>query len=172
MTDAAVISGTLVDVRNVGTHKSVKLTIHVPAELAPNIFKVFGWPTDVNPVHVAVARLDLVGSSAVEPRALNAEAAGSNPARSAKARQPFDEMKPSQQAGMLCDDVSFTKFLIERHSAEWRGTAGSPFERCAIVVRSICDVRSRADITSANVRWRNLVRDYRAWQREAEVVPA
>ena len=58
MTEAAIIAGSLVDVRNVGTHKSVKLTIHVPEEHATRVVAAFGWPTGVNPVSVAIARLE------------------------------------------------------------------------------------------------------------------
>ena len=58
MTDAAIM-GSLVDVRNVGTHKSVKLTIHTPEEYAMKVVDPFGWPTGVNPIPVAIARLDL-----------------------------------------------------------------------------------------------------------------
>lgn len=62
MTDAAIISGSLVDVRNVGTHKSVKLTIHVPEEYAMKVVEAFGWPTGVNPVPVAIAHMNRAAS--------------------------------------------------------------------------------------------------------------
>jgi hypothetical protein len=58
MTDAAIISGSLVDVRNVGSAKSVKLTVHVPEEYARKVIDAFGWPTGATPVSVAIARLD------------------------------------------------------------------------------------------------------------------
>jgi hypothetical protein len=57
MTDARAISAQLVDIRNVGTHKVVKLTIHAPQEHAMHIMELFGWPTQVDPVPVALARL-------------------------------------------------------------------------------------------------------------------
>ena len=57
MSDAAIIQGSLIDVRNAGQHKEVILKIAVPAELAMRVLDAFGWPTAVNPVSVAVARL-------------------------------------------------------------------------------------------------------------------
>jgi len=58
MKNAAAISAQLVDVRNVGQHKCVKLTLHVPAEQAGMVMAAFGWPTQVDPVPVAIARLN------------------------------------------------------------------------------------------------------------------
>lgn len=58
MTDARAISAQLVDVRNIGVHKSIKLTIHVPEEQAMKVMELFGWPTMVAPVPVALARLN------------------------------------------------------------------------------------------------------------------
>lgn len=57
MTDAAIIAGALVDMKNVSTHKCMRLIIDVPAENALKVIAAFGWPTMVNPVSVAVARL-------------------------------------------------------------------------------------------------------------------
>ena len=42
MSDRAAISAQLVDIRNIGMHKSVKLTLHVPAEQAELVMKIFG----------------------------------------------------------------------------------------------------------------------------------
>ena len=61
MDNRAAIMGELVDVRNIGTHKCVKLTIHVPAEYAMRVFDAFGWPTAAEPVQIAIARLDPEG---------------------------------------------------------------------------------------------------------------
>jgi len=55
---AAAIAAQLVDMRNVGTHKVMKLTIHVPEEQALAAIAAFGWPTGVNPVPIAIARLN------------------------------------------------------------------------------------------------------------------
>ena len=61
MNDAAVIGGSLVDVKNFNTDKSVRLVIDVPAELALRVIEIFGWPTRADPIPVAVARLATEG---------------------------------------------------------------------------------------------------------------
>lgn len=57
MTKLAAIEGQLVGIKNVSTHKSACLTIHVPEEYALKVIEAFGWPTMVAPVHVAIARM-------------------------------------------------------------------------------------------------------------------
>jgi hypothetical protein len=49
MTDPAVFQGSLVDLKNVGTHKSVRLIVEVPEEYGEAIVRAFGWPTRVKP---------------------------------------------------------------------------------------------------------------------------
>lgn len=58
MNKPAAISAQLVDMRNVGTHKCLKLTLHVPEEQALDAIAAFGWPTGAAPVPVAIARLN------------------------------------------------------------------------------------------------------------------
>lgn len=125
-------------------------------------------------------------SSTVERPAVNREVAGSNPAAPAKsedsttparARKSWHEMSPATQAGILCNDMSFQKFLSESYEERWRGFAMevSPDDRAAAIVRTICGVQSRAEISgfaNAEGRWINLVHNYRKWQIEPSVVPA
>ena len=58
MTKPAAIYGSLVDLRNVGVHKSLRLTVEVPAELAAQVIEAFGWPTHAAPVPIAMARMN------------------------------------------------------------------------------------------------------------------
>ena len=44
------IQAELVDVRNVGTTKSLKLTFHVPQERALAVIEKVGWPTGADPI--------------------------------------------------------------------------------------------------------------------------
>jgi Arc/MetJ family transcription regulator len=81
----ALVLGSLVDVRNIDAHKAVRLTIEVPAELAPQVMAVFGWPTRRAPVPVAIARM-----------------AG---------EQKGDERSLAQQAGALCTNAVFQAYL-------------------------------------------------------------
>lgn len=181
MTDAAIISGSLVDAKNVNTHKVMRLIIDVPAENALKVIAAFGWPTMVNPVHVAVARLG--SSSAVEQRTPNPPVAGSIPASPAKPSRPdqsvgvpagadkvrrkFEDLTPAQQAGILCGQQSFRVFLNERFHYNT-----SSAEEAAEAVRELCKVSSRALLTTDNTEWKGLQLAFRLWEREAEVVPA
>lgn len=74
----------------------------------------------------------------------------------------WDALGSVKQAGVLCHDQGFWKFL---------GVEGEA--SAAVAVRHRCGVGSRAEL-SANAaaagRWRDLVAEYRAWQREPEII--
>ena len=84
-------------------------------------------------------------------------------------KQTWESMKPSQQAGMLCNGYRFWDFLSANYSEKWdharkhRHTVDS----AAVVVRLICKVASRADLDEkyplAAKRWAELVREYHVW---------
>jgi hypothetical protein len=82
----AVIAGSLTDIRNVGVHKAIRLTVEVPAELAQGVLDAFGWPTAVQPVPVALARM--VGEERKAP-----------------------ERSLAQQAGALCANPVFRAYM-------------------------------------------------------------
>jgi hypothetical protein len=177
MTEAAIISGSLVDVRNVGTHKSVKLTIHVPEELAMQVMKAFGWPTGVNPVEVAIARLEQPVSrpvSQAEKQPGSEIGPQPSPVRADKPKRSI-----AQRAGMLCNDTLFHAFLRERFADEWHDSlirSGGPkaivSQVAAHTVRTICNVTSRKDINEANTEWHALQLAYEMWVRVPDMVPA
>lgn len=75
----------------------------------------------------------------------------------------WDELGPVKQAGILCADKSFWKFLAVASEAN-----------AVQVVYDRCKIKSRKELaTNAEAAglWRNLVGEYRAWQREPEVLP-
>lgn len=81
-----------------------------------------------------------------------------------KTPRPFQQITPANQAGILCDDLPFQKFIKE--------TLGS--DDAAESVRLICGVTSRSNIkpgTETARRWASIVSDYRAWQHEPEFLP-
>jgi hypothetical protein len=161
MTNAAVIIAELVDVRNVGMHKAVKLTLHVPAERAGQVMAAFGWPTAVDPVPVAVARLNDPSATKETPK----PAPVSEP-KPVRAKQRWDDMSPAQQAGVLCADKAFQRFIGERYLH-----CTSTNEQGAVeMVRKLCDVDSRSQILADNKVWPQLVSAFRAWQITPEVV--
>lgn len=175
MNDPAIISGSLVDVRNVGVHKAVRLTIHVPAEYAMKVFEAFGWPTSVDPVSVAIARLH---SLPQRPPAVEATPQPAPIGQAAPAGTAPRVRSPAQIAGYICTLPSFHKFLQEKFPVQFNEALEflgpyTTFEKAAAeCVRDICTVDSRADITKDNAEWSALLLAYRLWEKEAEILEA
>jgi hypothetical protein len=170
MTDRRAICGTLVNMKNVGVHKSVALTIHVPQEQALHVTELFGWPTMVDPVPVALARLNQQkggDANEIQPHNTVALAPGQQP-QSDRARKSWEEMSAAQQAGILCTDPAFRKFI----AGVKYGYPQHPLseEDAAYFVRCHCGVASRSHIRDDSAAWRALVTGYRAWKREPDVV--
>lgn len=141
----AAIQAQLVDMRNVGAHKSLKLTLHVPEEHALAAIEAFGWPTGANPVPVALARLQL-GKEAMLAEDNNARPAprpvpGTDAPGQAKERRPFTTLPLPQQAALLCADPVFRTFLREEH-----GRHCADKDEAADALRILCGVASRAEI--------------------------
>lgn len=81
----------------------------------------------------------------------------------------WHQLSPAQQAGILCGDESFQRFVSERWSMTLEKSGGD----FAKVVRWLCDVDSRREIlpgTNGAKAWTEIVESYRAWQREPEFV--
>ncbi len=149
MSEAAIISASLVDVRNIAAHKCVRLEIHVPVEQAPLVMAAFGWPTMADPVPVAIARL--------QPEPAQRAPEARQVASGDKPRREFHLLPYAQQAALKCGDKGFQRFLgvLNEHEA-------------AIKVREECGVRSRAEIESdeqAKNRWHGIMRDFDQYQR-------
>lgn len=175
MNNAAAIQAQLVDIRNLGTEKCVKLTLHIPAEQAPLVLKAFGWPTAVEPVPVALARLTQPKEAEAQPRPPVTESPSATTG-GAQSKKSWHEMSMSQQAGLLCGEISFATFLKDYHPSTWReteGTEGLLKDRAAQCVRFLCGVESRSEIkpdTSAGGYWIKLNSEYRAWMQQPAVV--
>lgn len=158
MTAPAAIVASLVDVRNLNTEKSVKLTLHVPAEQAGMVFEAFGWPTATNPVPVALARLHIPAEPIAKPEA-------------PKERRPFSELPYSQQAAMRCREADFHKYCESTAPTVWADLIrrGSTHDDAAAgLVRNWCMVASRTDITKGRHSgdcWEAIEAEYYAWQR-------
>lgn len=153
MNKPAAISASLVDVRNIAAHKCVRLEIHVPAEQASLVLEAFGWPTAVDPVPVAIARLALV-NPASEPR--NA------PDKASAPREKWKTLKLSAQAAIRCDDTEFRSFLAERRYGRGMNVPLTP-DAAAEYVREICGVTSRSEISyddKSGAEWRELDQAY------------
>lgn len=141
----AAIAAMLVDVRNIAAHKCVRLEIHVPAEQAGQVLEAFGWPTAVDPVPVAIARLNHAPEThdADEPE---------------KPRRPFDTLPATTRAAMLCDQSSFQVFLKVRSKDE-----------AADKLRAHCGVKSRSEFNTdetARMRFEMVEREFDRWRKE------
>lgn len=134
MTKPAAIFGSLVDLRNVGAHHAVRLTVEVPAELAGQVIEAFGWPTQADPVPVAVARMNDV---------LPPLPAGPLP------------ISHARQAGTLCRDARFQQFL---GATDYDDAARKVRMRCAVKSRGELIAGS-----PGGALWLDLVRDFEGW---------
>jgi hypothetical protein len=165
---AAVTRGQLVDVRNVNQHKCVRLIIDVPAELAPSVIKAFGWPTQVNPVPVAIARL------IESPQQQEEQAASSKtPVPTAQPRQGSPTTPHpagatyAQRLGIACGKPSFWRFLEEQKLQAKPYAKIACADEAADVVRFLCEVKSRTETlvgTPAGNRADSLLSEYTAWE--------
>ena len=145
MSAPAAISASLVDVRNVAQHKCVRLEIHVPAEQAGLVLAAFGWPTSVDPVPVAIARLDL------------SKAVSDAPEKPNSAPRNFADLPAPQQAALRCNDPNFQKFVQADNA-----------EQAANFIRGKCGVKSRAELATnaaARAKWIELDDEFFRWQR-------
>jgi len=153
MTDA--YAATVHSFRSVASRKIVQFVLEVPQEQ-------FGQAIEISPIGawVAVARLNTnpdSGSHSISPRPDRGDAETVAPAGEKPATNSL-----AQQAGILCNDKRFQKFMTN----EWRSPIEDA-ENCAAAVRMRCRVNSRSEIvtgTDAGARWFALLERYRGWQ--------
>lgn len=93
--------------------------------------------------------------------ALIAEDETTTPAMEKKEKRSFDELPRSQQAGILCNEGRFQRYL-----GFAPGTKGVAYSSAAHV-RHVCGVKSRAELdtspTAAGL-WDDVVGHYEAWK--------
>lgn len=158
-------SATYSDWKLIRTRAVVQIVLEVPVEQADHAYNVLGgMPNAAKEIWVGVARFK-PGTEVMPNQGPGAKTADKTvPALDsttpARARKSWHELALSAQAGMLCDDPSFDRFLREQFSTYH----GFPI---ADAVRHYCDVKSRKDIlpdTDAGRKWKRLVAYYREWQ--------
>lgn len=146
MSKLAAIEGQLVSIKNVSTHKSGTLTIHIPEEEVLKAIQAFGWPTMAAPIHVAIAMID--------PNAKPERKGG----------------KLAQRAGILCNEAAFHKFIADKapeYGLHNLSAESITPERAAIFIRSGCGIKSRADLDhdeEAASKFHDLELSYNAWK--------
>jgi hypothetical protein len=153
MADPAVFQGSLVNLKNSPTHKSVILQVEIPEEYGEAIVRAFGWPTRVKPLPVAVARLEEGMPNKSEPKP------------EAEPRR-FDRLSPAEQAGILCKEERFAEFL--RTTSPYRPIMEKGQKRpCASTAAWIAARTSRKGQRRTG-QWRVILKHYRRWQDERD----
>lgn len=156
MTDAAVIAAQVVDIQNDRQHKgSIKVTLHVPAELGHHLTEVLGWPTYTNPVPVALARL-------------NKESIAQQPPPSAPNADKEGERKLYARIGTLCKDPKFGEYVsVHTGMASIDGEKDAAAYVRAAYVRDFCQVASRRHIVPGSIAEELFLRledDFEMWR--------
>lgn len=148
MNAPAAIQGDYVDLRFIKSRKVCQIVIEVPIEAGATFVAAFGTPNPATTVPVAIARIDP-----------NAKAA------SEKAKRKWDELSIAQQAGIMCNEKGFQKYISEvLHQRQ--GEVDT--DAAATYVRTLCGVNSRAAIEgneTAERKFRALRISYDNWLR-------
>ena len=161
------ICATFSDFRLVKGRKVCQLVCEVPLEQADAALAALGglpnphaerW-VGIVPLKAQPQGQDNSGSA---PSPSLADAADS-PAAAPKPKKHWDELKPSQQAGIVCNDHRFDDWLGgPAPEARWDGetiAAAPDFTSAADYVRWYCGVSSRSELDTdpaAAKRWREL----------------
>lgn len=163
------IAGTFADFKLIRTRDVVQIVIEVPREKADTALAALGGlPKPGAEQWVALAPLN--------PAAVEHD-------RRSQAQPPAEplERKPlslASKVAITCGELSFANFLRigahaqrwaswQDHAAGWQKPA-SYADVAALVVRDLCGVTSRSEITAgsgAEGVWRSLEADYHHWQR-------
>lgn len=180
MSAPAAFQATYADWRVIKGRKVVSISFEVPIEQADLAYQVVGgMPNPAVSAWFAVARLKQEGGDKAQqdnhhnPTTQKATEPDEYPAQSL---DKWSKIALPQQAGILCSDAAFQKFLGEKIAPDADFASCSPqsaAELAASIVRHHCIVESRSDIREHHPSgrlWRGLVMDYRAWMREPETV--
>ncbi len=148
MKGASAMQGDFVDLRFVKGRKVCQVVIEIPIEAGAAFVAAFGTPNPAISVPVAIARIDL------NAKAESAETSVKTPRR-------WNEISKSQQAGILCGEGAFRKYLNETRNYNCETT-----DDCKQAIYEICNISSRADLNQNKVAadlFDDLESGYRAW---------
>lgn len=167
MTAPAAIRATFSDFKLLKGRKIAQLICEVPIEEANAALNTLGGvPQPADPVWIAIARLTDPAHSASD----DAGAGAPPKPATASLKRKWEDMLPSQQAGIRCNERSFWRFLHEKRSVS--SVLASNSNEAAEQLRSYLQVNSRLELDNwpSSSFWHVLDADYRAWLREPEHV--
>lgn len=153
---ASAFKASYSDWRLVKTRGVVQIIVEVPLAEADAAYEILGgMPNPAQERWIALAAI----SAEAQPERKDSVS-------TARAKRPWMDLQPQQQAGIRCGEEAFRTFLKEEYSDDWHEAADDP----AACVRLICGVESRAMIgvnQKARVIWRQLDDKFEAWKRVA-----
>lgn len=123
MSKAAIMQGVYIDCKFMPGLKSARIAIDIPIEHSNEFLRMFGAPDRANPVHVAVARLEVGAYAPKENGPGHGADCRNHPhAESAegqdKPRTSFRDMKRAAQAALKLQDETFMAWLVDTY---WTG---------------------------------------------------
>lgn len=171
MNAPAMFLGSYADLRFVKGRKVCQVVVELPIEEGQRFVAAFGAPNPAAEVPVIVSRFVPPaerGPETEKNRRSDVEEHVEKASPSAPKRK-WEELWPSQQAGIRCNEPAFWRFL-----AEWgRIPPVNDPVTAAEAVRAECQVASRVELDHPGPRqntWYRLDAEYRAWLREPEHV--
>lgn len=84
------------------------------------------------------------------------------PSMQSQTKRSWDDIPPAQQAGIRCDEPSFSAFLREQYSDHW--DEASDAVECIYL---ICEITSRSSLNTnpeAAMLWHQIDQSYQAWK--------
>ena len=147
--DSRIIQGTYSDFRYVKTRSVVQIIVEVPIEAAEAALELLGIPNPGSEKWVAVA---LLGDDEQSIAPANTPTTNGP---TEKSKRKWDDMQPSQQAGIMINDPDFVAWTEQRYS----NIGASADER----VKTFCGVSSKAELSEEHPlrHWNYLLDEYR-----------
>lgn len=156
MNSPAAITAVYTEWKMVKTRSALVLCFEVPLEQQAIVQAVLGTPLQGESTHVAIARL----TTEAAKRAITSVPAQIEP--------PGRSGSLAQQAGILCGEVAFRRWLAE--TGNYEGIAVLDLDMAAGELRERCGVLSRRELDTqetAGKRFRDLRADYKLWLHDA-----
>jgi hypothetical protein len=156
----AAFQGSYADLRFIRTRKVAAITVEIPLEQASAFIEAFGAPDPSAEIPVAIARLDL-SAKAEEPKAI-----------APPEKRSWEDLRPSQQAGIRCNEVAFAKFMRTKFPTVIypvsEGMTGA--DETASMLKAVLNIASRRELDTdqrAAQEWRKIEARFQVWMGRA-----